>query len=1180
MATLEVHDAQGRVQFVELERDHPVLFGSSPHCEVILEGEGINPVHGRIRWKRGRFKIEASPDAEYVLINGHRMASGSIGVGDEVVVGPCRFFLLRVEESAEPAGRTSRAAAEEGRTVVAPPPVAGAGAGAGAGAARYGPPSNEKGSRSKYVRPGEMPAEKPGWARDLAEGRLSTQASGSSPVPEAAIGLRGRFRQVLRKWLPQDEAPGQERIISSPLVVSLVLMLGVLVGMGFWLRNVISATIAERTFNRAMQSFEDGDYRTAIRDFEAFARDYPDDARAPKARVIRALANVRQYVAPNGATWTSALEAAREMLDEYGRGGRELSEAFRDEKMELGELVLRIGEGLADRARGTAEPKALAEAESSVALHREIVGEAAAGLLAKSPLPGKLDRARAAVRKAKVRGEAIAAMDRALAESSALGVYDARDGLVEQYPDLAQDRELIARMTSASELIRKAVTVKETRRPGERGPRTEVLGPATGVILRVGDRLQPASKAAGPAGESIAFALAEGIGYGIDGATGAPLWQLDLGLASPFVPQPIPGEDAAIAFDARANELIRLDARNGVVAWRLGVGERVASPPLVLGNQLVQVLPSGKLLFLTLESGDLQATMDLGRPLARTPVGDESGRHLYVLGRQDILYILNRDPLGCAAVEYLGHPDGSIPCAPAMLGRYLIVPRNETLSDSLWQILLLDEDGAHVRPVQEVPVKGWTWQTPTASGPFLWAIGDRGAFEAFAVGEYGSKLPFRSVAKMTPDARATGPAFAMSRSERELWSASGHTGRYLLDPEHGTIQVTPLSGPGPARAPLQSAGKRIVATFEDRELRGTALLGLDPESAEVVWKTVVGTPWPTALAPAPTAGALATLGRDGREVIISPDRVADGGFVVLSMAPRGIFSLPAGLRLRFDREGGKSTSVVVPRPYTGSLWVQDPSKREGWREETLPSPVAAEPVAWQDGVLIPAKDARVYLIDPVSGRSKAEPFVPKFDRDRQGKWLGASVLDASSAIVADEVGRVYRLAVRTTPVPRLVAEAERTLDSRIIADPLAIGSAVLLATEDGQIRSLAARDLSPIGAWPMEAAIAGRPVSMGDGGLVLDRAGNIQAFGRDGRKTWSIGLGSEAVGAPMVRGSSLIALTGDGVLHVRSRADGAERDQRQLGILPAGGPIAAGDRTVIPIAPGTFRPLVPGTLPD
>ena len=85
MATLEVHDGQGRVQFVELERNHPVLFGTSPHCEIILEGPGIKPVHGRIRWKSGRFKVEASPDAEFVVINGHRMTNGSIDLGDEIV---------------------------------------------------------------------------------------------------------------------------------------------------------------------------------------------------------------------------------------------------------------------------------------------------------------------------------------------------------------------------------------------------------------------------------------------------------------------------------------------------------------------------------------------------------------------------------------------------------------------------------------------------------------------------------------------------------------------------------------------------------------------------------------------------------------------------------------------------------------------------------------------------------------------------------------------------------------------------------------------------------------------------------------------------------------------------------------------------------------------------------------
>ncbi len=107
MATLEVHDGQGRVQFVELTRDHPVLFGTSATCDVVLEGAGIRPVHGRIRWKRKRFKVEASPDAEYVLVNGHKMTSSTIHQGDEIAVGPCRMFLLKVAEE-EDAGQSAR----------------------------------------------------------------------------------------------------------------------------------------------------------------------------------------------------------------------------------------------------------------------------------------------------------------------------------------------------------------------------------------------------------------------------------------------------------------------------------------------------------------------------------------------------------------------------------------------------------------------------------------------------------------------------------------------------------------------------------------------------------------------------------------------------------------------------------------------------------------------------------------------------------------------------------------------------------------------------------------------------------------------------------------------------------------------------------------------------------------
>ena len=45
-------------------------------------------------FKKGRFKVDASPDAEYVRINGHKMASASFRQGDEVEVGACRIFMI------------------------------------------------------------------------------------------------------------------------------------------------------------------------------------------------------------------------------------------------------------------------------------------------------------------------------------------------------------------------------------------------------------------------------------------------------------------------------------------------------------------------------------------------------------------------------------------------------------------------------------------------------------------------------------------------------------------------------------------------------------------------------------------------------------------------------------------------------------------------------------------------------------------------------------------------------------------------------------------------------------------------------------------------------------------------------------------------------------------------------
>ena len=354
MATLEVHDGQGRVQFVELARDHPVLFGTSAHATSILEGEGIRPVHGRIRWNNKRFKLEASPDAEFVLINGTKMttrASSKATRSRSAVAGSSCFESTTNQAAASP----SKGSPEDARTrccrLRAPQPdrsrrpesrsrahkVAGP---------RDEPPTLETGdlldSLEDQARGREASDSAPaplsrGWSRGRGDPRPIAK-----PRPAAKPGGPGWIQRLLAA--SEKVAPGRERIASSPLVLGLVASLVILVGMGFWLKSIIASTVANRTFNHGVQDFEDGDYRTAIRDFDAFLATNPKDDRVGKASVLRAMANVRQYVSPDGATWTSALEAAEEMFDTVGQ-----LEEFRDVRADLAELIIRVGEGLADR---------------------------------------------------------------------------------------------------------------------------------------------------------------------------------------------------------------------------------------------------------------------------------------------------------------------------------------------------------------------------------------------------------------------------------------------------------------------------------------------------------------------------------------------------------------------------------------------------------------------------------------------------------------------------------------------------------------------------------------------------------------------------------------------------------------------------------------------------------------
>jgi outer membrane protein assembly factor BamB len=224
----------------------------------------------------------------------------------------------------------------------------------------------------------------------------------------------------------------------------------------------------------------------------------------------------------------------------------------------------------------------------------------------------------------------------------------------------------------------------------------------------------------------------------------------------------------------------------------------------------------------------------------------------------------------------------------------------------------------------------------------------------------------------------------------------------------------------------------------------------------------------------------------------------------------------------------------------------------------------------------------VYLVDPLTGESRAEPFVPPFDRANPIRWLAPVRLDAETVALAEASGRVRRLTRPEDPRPRLVSAGEVDLKKAIETDPVSTGSSVVLVTSDGRARALAARDLSPAGAWPLEAPLATPPAAVGGRAFLADKAGHVIALNAEGHRLWSATLrGAPAAGPPVLDEDSAWFHARDGSLQRLVLADGAVADHFPLGILPVDGLRRSGSHLVVPSGQGTVRVLrrVPASGP-
>jgi outer membrane protein assembly factor BamB/pSer/pThr/pTyr-binding forkhead associated (FHA) protein len=1149
MATLEVHDGQGRVEFVAVSPRATVLFGSDPACDVRVNDPAASPRHARMLWRRGRYKLYATREGRALRVNGKSLTESAFRPGDELEIGDYRIYLMQ-----DP----GEGGAEDDRTRVQERPRAEPGNLGGEDFAL--PPSDDDLAVAEPMIPPPPQT-------------VTKQRNRRARVTSPDVASAGWLRRTWNRVTGSDRAPDDEAVLSSPVVIGLIVTLVVLAGLSYGLWVVIARQTATNRYLRAVASLAEGDPGDAIRQFDLFLATNATDPRASKARVLRGLGRIRRFTAGSSAPWTEALAESRTVVDEVGK-----EPAFEDSRMDVGAEVLRIAEGLATRAKTSGDAASLADTRRALELHRQIAGPVADAQRGRTRLPTLLGEAEAAVRKKTRRREALAAMDAGLKARSVSQIFAARDALVAAYSDLAEDTEVVARLRAATELIRDAVRFDASSRPAETAPRDEVLGPPTTIVWREAPSTSPPPLTSEPV--PVVFALADGMAYALDGRDGRPLWQRPVGLSSPFVPRPIPGTDSCLLVDARHNELLRVRSDTGALEWRQALEEPAADAPLVIGSQIVQPLPSGRLLRLSLETGELRGSLVLGHTASRTPVADETGRLLYMAADAAVIFLIDREAFQCVGVHYLGQDVGSLAGGPTRLGSFVIVAENHRPEDGRIRVLKAVSGKPELSSVQTIDVAGWLWTPPSSEGTILWTASDRGQIAAYAIGDETQKRPFQKAAELTADATVTGPVFALAPSERELWaSGPSRVIRADLATERARLATSWTAiGLGRAVAPVQVAGSLCVVTQQPTDRPGRLMAGVNARSGAIVWRTLLGAQWPVPpWRSAGSGGGLELMGIDGRTIELSLERVEPGGFVERPLPAPSASTMPASPWAWVSSQGGRH-ALWIAEPGSTSMSVRGDDG--SFRPVALPARASAPP-CWLGAtgtVIVPGSDGLVYALDAVTGHPAAETFVSGYDRSRPNRWRSPSSLGDDAVILADAAGRLLILdrkveGSRTRLVPRGNAVE---VGQPVIGGPAIAGSTVLVATADGQIRGFSTRDLGPSGAWTIEAPLLGDLIECPGGWVfVIDAAGQVQAFGPDGQRRWSRRLASPPVpGTPGVRDEAEVAFAlREGGIEVLRLADGEPRMSIELGQPPVGPPVAIPDDWAVPAGSGSIRVL-------
>ncbi len=1225
MSVLEIRHRTGRIETRELSKAVPLLVGQLASSDIRVEADGVAPVHCRISWKRKNFEV-AAVSAEGVQFNGAMVRNKVLLPGDVIRVGDVEIVLLAEPRQLEtpppaapavpnpattspakapfadtenrPAGMllsqyelqsittdslpvrsfhiSSQLAAESEKQKTAAVPN-GSPALPGSGKELKGDADGERHAGMSRVDHADLaPAE----LNDLNQSEIDldrlAEHEQNSMTLDSPFGGRvkpkpGAAGRPLRR-LPCRVRPGERDPLRSPLVIGLLSgsLLLLLSAATLWF--VMSREKSQRQYNLAKTQLQNGEYPQAIESFELFLHDNPRHALAAEARVDIGTARVEQSLGGGSPAWDKGLEAVQAFIDDNRN-----SKPFQDPESLLRQFVLksadRIAFGAIETARAlhkrpllsaSAEAVKLIEFYSRDNLPEDRLKELAHATQAADAAILQHDTFDAAVQKI---DEALGARQSAVALREYRHVLDRyRPPDSPGYAAVVAYRPLTDRLKKACDLERVLTTRDES--PGA-PPATAIPEKHNWPQLTLARRNRARTDVVSTG--ATAFALAEDCLYGVDSATGEPLWRRVIGLESPFAPVPVSaGQPALLVWDGRQRELVLLLLRTGDVVWRLPLATTPVGAPRVHEGQIYLTTAGDLLEQIDLQSGHGGARLKFPQKVVGPCAVSLSGERLYVPGHENVLYVLTRRPLACEQVVWLGHAPGAIQAPAVMMRHLLLLSENDRQKECLLRVLNTEPEDRKPAEIATQRIKGQVRDLPILRGKELLVPSSPGRVSAFVVAETGDERSLSFVATSQVKNAGGSPIFLSTGPDGQMWTYCSALRRFELTqnsllPEKEELAV------GLASQPLQVSGDSLFLGRRLPYSRAVLFSEADRQQMAVQWQVALGAGILAATTPAGQDGSVLCVTTLGDLFQVTPQKLARGGFDLQALGqipvPEGLSESLSAVRLS-DGRLAVYCSGAEPR-----LWL--PGSDGMSRERKLTRALQTDPVRLAGGLLL-ALPGRLRLVGRPAGEPAVEDLPAPLGQAEPPRWTSLAAIDETHALVLSEKGRVARIQFGIAPVPHLEEITDWEAGSPVDL-PLALaGDRIFLVDAASRLVMLKTGTLEPMAETTLEATAAARPRPIGDQVLVELKADRLVSFdaARKLEKKWELPLsGGALTGDPLVADGRLIVALSSGRILWVDRETGKETRTLDLGQQLGFGPQQWGELIVVGTIDGTLISL-------